>query len=386
MKKIIILFFICLFFIYCSRIGFYAKDADQRFLSDQALQSLMECETKECEERKKESPFFQGSKSNKPGYLTEYFKISKRDKLEILLVVDVSGSMDDNLQEVGRNLQSLLSYIKDKAWKIAFTTADHGDHDPDDLTSAARWEDYNGSSPGFGKLMKLEKGGRILDTFVLDKNTEGYENIFRDTLTRDNSNCDLPPYCQGLNEQPLRSLKAAISRYETDSENNSFFESNADTVALLITDEDERRKDHKNATTAESVIQTFNKVFEGEKKRLFGFSISIQDEDCFKTEIGLMNVAAYGRIIGRLAELTGGKNISLCEEDYGLALQDISKITKALEHSIVLQKIFYIPNTVRISLYPPQPHVSWEFYGRKVVFSGELEPDTQIIVDYQYEQ
>ena len=386
MKKVIILSFVCLFFAYCSRIGFHAKETDQRFLSDQALQSLMECETKECEERKKASPFFQGSKSIKPGHLTEYFKISKRDKLEILLVVDVSESMDDNLQEVGRNLQSLLSYIQDKAWRIAFTTADHGDHDSDDRMSAARWEDYGGSSPAFGKLMKLERNGKVLDTFILNKATAEYENIFRDTLTRGHSECDLPPYCQGLNEQPLRSLKAAISRYETDSENSSFFEPNADTIALLITDEDERRKDHKNATTAEDVIQTFNRIFEGQKKRLFGFSISIQDEDCYKKESSLLGVAAYGRIIGRLAELTGGKNVSLCEEDYGLALQDISKITKALEQSIILQKIFYIPDTVQISLYPPQPEVSWDFYGRKIVFSGGLEPNTQIIVDYQYEQ
>ena len=283
-------------------------------------------------------------------------------------------------------MQAILSYIQDKNWRMAFTTADHGDHNMEKKTSE-RWESYSGSLPRFGKLMKLEKGRRVLDQFILNQDTSEYEQIFKDTLTR-NSECNLPPYCQGNNEQPLRALKAAINRYRTDTQNNSFFEPNVDTVVLIITDEDERRNDTQNATKAEEVIDTYEQMFAKQKKRLFGFSVSIQDEECYKNERGgflLSRGAAYGHIIGRLAELTGGRNVSLCSKNYGAALTDISKVTRSLVQSLVLQKIFYIPETVRVSLFPPQPHVSWKLYGRKVVFSDDIQAGTQVAVSYRYE-
>ena len=230
------------------------------------------------------TPFLQAIRENKPGYLTEFFKISERNKLEILFVVDVSGSMDDNLEEIGEHMQPLLSDIQDKNWRMAFTTADHGDHSKSKITSE-RWEDYEGALPKFGKLMKLEKRGKVLNQFILDRHTSEHEQVFRDTLTRQqSSDCELPPYCQGDNEQPLRSLKAAISRYEVNPENKDFFQPNADTVVVVVTDEDERRNDSRNATTAEEVIQTYERIFKGQKKRLFGFSVSIQKEKCYKTE------------------------------------------------------------------------------------------------------
>ena len=391
MKTIVIFFSFVFLFFNCSRMGFYAGDKNpQDLVIDYKYDSI----SPECKEdpahckTADDTPFLQARYEDKPGYLTEYFKISSRNELEILLIVDASDSMSDNLQETGKNMKSFLSYIQDKNWRMAFTTADHGDHN-DDSNTAERWEDYQEMAPRFGKLMKLEKNGEILNQFILDRHTSEYEQIFKDTLTRGYSECALPPYCHGHNEQSLRALKAAISRYRTDSQNKQFFQPNTDTVVLIITDEDERRNDSKNATTAEEVIQTYDTIFAGQKKRLFGFSISIQDEECYKAESSgflFSSGADYGRIIGRLAELTGGRNVSLCSKDYGSSLADISQITRSLVESLVLQKIFYIPETVKITLSPPQPQVSWKLYGRKVVFSNGIKPETQVKISYQYER
>ena len=338
--------------------------------------------------------FRKGREETRSGYLTEYFEIPhQRDELEIALILDVSPSMDNNLRRVGKNMMALLSHIQHKKWRMVFMTADHGD--TSDYRQQQKWEHYQGSRPRFGKFMPLEKNGSVLDQFILQYDTPRYVQIFKDTLTRESSlDCNKAPYCQpGTNEQPLRSLQSAILRYEAHEElQQLFFKPHTDTVAIIITDEDERREDQKNATSAKDVIATFMQVFQNQRKRLFGFSISIQDEQCYRKEDG-----DYGRMVGRLADLTLGKNlfgskkaksgnISLCSKNYGKALADISQITRTVTESLTLEKMFYIPETVDIQLSPAQPNVSWQFYGRKLVFSKNIRPGTKVKVSYQYEQ
>lgn len=333
-------------------------------------------------------------KAKLPEVMTEYFVISSKDDLEILLVVDTSTSMDDNLQKIGDNIQSMLSYIKTKNWRMAFTTADHGDHTSS--TSNESWEDYTGTHPRFGKLMSLEHNKTILNEFILHKEMSLYENIFKDTITReDPSDCDLPPYCQEGNEQPLRAMQATFSRYAVDSQAQQFFRPDTDTIALIITDEDERREDHENATTATEVLHTYNTIFNGQNKRLFGFSISIQDAECYDREIkndGFLGFlrpnrsADYGYVIGQLANLTGGKNISLCSTDYSTVLSQISQFTQHLvDSSVTLEKMFYVPNSVQVALLPSQPDITWQLLGRKIVFSMGIKPKTKVKVTYKYE-
>lgn len=337
------------------------------------------------------SPFSRKSRKTQDGFLEEHFTIEDRKDLEILIVVDTSTSMDKNLKKMGANMASLLSHIRDKKWRMAFTSADHGDHFR--KQTSPRWREYKGDFPKYGKFMFLELNRKLLKPHqILYRDTSEYTRIFEDTLTRTSgSDCSLPPYCQPRNEQPLRSLKAAFLRGQTDEVHQKFFKENTDTVAIIITDEDERREDPDQATRAEEVIQVYQKVFKGQSKRLFGFSISVQDKACFEKESQpewLIKTAgvAYGRIVGRLADLTGGRNVSLCSQDYGLALSSISEVTRSLMHSLTLKKLFYIPETVQVRLKPAQPRVKWKLKARNVIFSEGILPGTKVTVRYQYEQ
>ncbi|MDE0119965.1 MAG: hypothetical protein OXM55_08175 [Bdellovibrionales bacterium] len=391
MKKI--LPFLCIVFFVngCSRIGFYSEQDSKGLVIDHKLDGPLECDNDkvDCITKGEEgNPFLRARYEDTPGYLVEYFEISGREELEFVVVLDASQSMDDNLKKVGENLQPVLSYISDKKWRMVFMTADHGDHTGN---TSDIWESYHGDQARFGKFMRLEKRGSILDQLILTDTTPEYEQIFKDTLTRRSpSECDLPPGCHGPHEQPLRSLKAAFSRYETDPSHKSFFQADTDTILLIMTDEDERRQDPQSATTAEEVIHTFKNMFKGKRKRLFAFSLSIQDESCYEEErrgIFSKKTAAYGHIIGRLAELTGGQNVSLCSKDYGAALARISQITRSLiESDLVLQKLFLLPETVRVSLDPIQEQVSWNLFGRKIRLSGPVQPGTKVKVSYQYEK
>ena len=391
MKHYFFLIFLCLSG--CQQVDFskassFARN-DYKFYSSQ---DLCDRNPKACEE----DGFLQLSSSpwetENAKYFTEYFKVPQKNDLEILIVVDVSRSMDKNLKKLGESLSSLLEHIEGKNWRIAFITADHGDH-KSVRSSSDSWRNYIGSSARFGRFMQLEKSGQLLDYNILTKTRPDYKQIFEDTLTREkSSNCAMPPGCQGNTEQPLRSLKAAFQRYaEGESVFKEFFKPKADTVVLIATDEDERGGDSKNATTAEDIIQEYNRVFSGKKKRLFGFSISIQDKDCYKKENGRLlgilggSAARYGHIIGRLAELTGGENVSLCESDYSASLKQVSAITKKLIHSFVLEKRFYIPESVEVSFFPEQDHITWTLEGQRLVFSESISSGVQVEVSYEYE-
>ena len=385
MKFLIILIFGLLIY-GCNRIDFSGQGYKnpRNYVTDYQLYS---CKDNNCQD----GAFAAGQHESKKGYLTEYFKIARRDDLEIILVVDASSSMDDDLQAIGSNMVALLSHVKEKKWRMVFITADHGDQNKNHPEQSERWQDWHGATPRFGQFMPLEIKGSIGNKRILDKKDSSYEKIFRDTLTRDSSDgCSLPPFCQGYNEQPLRALKAAIQRVETGGVYKKFFKPDTDTVVIIITDEDERRHDSLGATTATEVLQTYSRQFKGQKKRLFGFSISVQDDTCFEQEEhrGWFTTTAttYGRMVGRLADITGGSNISLCDKNYSLSLHDISERTRRLMHSVTLREMFYIPETVKVSLQPEQPGISWQLYGRSLVFSGDLQSDTKVTVQYKYER
>ena len=202
---------------------------------------------------------------------------------------------------------------------MAFTTADHGDHDylfnpktkEKVFFSPDRWQDYKGIRPAFGRFMPLQLGDHVSKGKILNANYQDYVQIFHDTITLDYKDqlqkeldCNKPPYCQEGLEQPLRVLKSVIS--QADSTHHNFFKKDSVFVAFVVTDEREREEDSKRATTAQEVMKEFNKVFGGMKeKRFIAYSVSIQDEVCLG-EQSEKSSAGYSKELDKLVDLTGG--------------------------------------------------------------------------------
>ena len=402
--RLLVFLIVCFSFLYCGEVGFYADDRSQVLLEkryastalNEMNTSYSSCEGENCQLQKDNSPFLVSALQKDQWHVEESFVIPSRNELEIVMVVDTSLSMSDNLEKLGNNLFSLLSHVRDKDWRMVFTSADHGDHL--DKYTSDDWQTYIGDDPRFGQFMFLENNGRILKQQVLYKHTSQYQQIFKDTLTRESDeNCSLPPNCQmGYNEQYLRSLQTVFLRSRTNEVHRNFFKINTDTIAILIGDEDERTTDSANATKSKAVVDTYNTLFEGQNKRLFGFGVIVKDEDCLKQEQSrrkgiffrttIQSSAAIGRIIGQLSEITTRKyngkdnNVSICSPDYGTELASISKLTSDLIHSISLKQLHFTPDTVSVSLEPEQPNVSWRLKQKTIVFSSNILPNTKIIV------
>ena len=367
MKTFIFFIFLLLFVQCSSNHNFYIED-------DEAFQQASVIDTAE------EQPVCQ---SGEICSITEKFTLNGSDiSLSLLFVVDVSQSMREHLKRLGSALKPFLSHIKNFDWKMAFTTADHGDHvKTNGRVGGQSWQNYNGSKPHFGRFMNLEFRGSLMKQKILNKQNDLYETIFYDTLTVNEGAkaCRLAPYCQGDHEQPLKALKAAIER----EENKKFFgrKKKSDFAAVIITNEDERVEDIRNAVTAEEVKNTFYSVFP-KGKSFYGFGIIVKSEDCYEREKSKDQAVEYGKRVGRLASLTNGKNISICAQDYGSALRDISSlIKKRVLDNVYLSTARPDPDSVEVKMDPAQS-AEWKVEGRHIVFTPSLKEGTKVEVTY----
>ena len=239
--------------------------------------------------------------------------------LDILFVVDTSESMHEHLLSFKEKFMGFLRHFFNFNWKLAITNADHGEHG---------FFLFNLSTLK-GKVMRLERDGSVMNLYYLDRTVEHYSQIFLDSISRhklheyqkhgrdgleDVDYCELPPYCQGGNEQPLRSLKAALVK------NQDFFRKNADLVVVLISNSKERASDYASGTQPEEVIEEFKSLY-GEEKRfeVYGIIIPKDDEECLaQNNAGqfLVPEGDFSEKIARLSAVTGGETFSICSDNY----------------------------------------------------------------------
>ena len=239
--------------------------------------------------------------------------------LDILFIVDTSESMRKHLISFKKKFRGFLSYFSGFNWRLAITDADHGEHGFFLLNISTLK----------GRAMELERDGSLIDLYYLDRTVANYSRVFLDSISRHKSGeyqkwgpqgwenvgyCELPPYCQGGNEQPLKSLKAALSK------NPDFFRKNADLVTVIISNSKERAGDYESGTQPEEVIEEFRNLY-GEQKRfeVYGIIIPEGDTDCLERNNAGQFFAPEGDFsekIARLSEITGGRIISICSNNY----------------------------------------------------------------------
>ena len=239
--------------------------------------------------------------------------------LDILFVVDTSESMHKHLVSFKEKFMKFLRYFFNFNWKLAITNADHGEHG---------FFLFNISTLK-GRVMPLERDGSVMDLYYLDRTVEHYSQVFLDSISRHKLHeyqkpgrdgleevgyCELPPYCQGGNEQPLKSLKAALVK------NPDFFRKNADLVVILISNSKERADDYIFGTQPEEVVEEFKNLY-GEEKRfeVYGIIIPEDDKDCLEQNNTGQFWAPEGDFsekIAHLSAITGGETFSICSDNY----------------------------------------------------------------------
>jgi hypothetical protein len=232
-------------------------------------------------------------------------------KLDVLFVVDNSGSMSSSQTSLATNFPSFINFFKSKGYdfKIAVTTTDafYGDQFVNN---------------GCGSLCHIEqtrfKSGTNPKVYQIDNQTPNLESVF-------SSNVNVGISGSG-DERAFSSFKAALN----SNLNTGFLRNGAFLAVVIVSDEEDFSHDTISLNESYSQptlhsVQSYKIFLEsltgGSSNTDFSVStISILDETC-RTSLG------SGRKIGlrymELAELTGGSKNSLCS-NFDSVLSNIS--------------------------------------------------------------
>lgn len=232
-------------------------------------------------------------------------------QLDVLFVVDNSGSMSSSQSSLATHFPSFISFFKDKGYdfKIAVTTTD------------AFYGDQFVSS-GCGSLCNIEqtrfKSGTTPKIYQINNQTPNLESVFA-------SNVNVGISGSG-DERAFSSFRAALS----SNLNTGFRRSGAFLAIVIVSDEEDFSHDTISMNESYSqptlhTVQSYRTYLEsltnGSSGNDFSVStISILDETC-RSSLG------SGRKIGlrymELASLTGGSQNSLCQ-NFDSVLNNIS--------------------------------------------------------------
>lgn len=237
--------------------------------------------------------------------MVQNVKVSENQKVDILIVIDNSGSMAYEQKSMASRVRSFLDVVKGLDWQIAVTTTD-----PDDKPL------------GDGRLVPLygKTGSYILKSSMPDADARYTLGM---TLQR-------PETGSGV-EQGIKASYRAVERAMASSGGNAnFIRSDAQLAVLVISDEDESANGSKNDPA--NFIKFINTSFNGQKAMSFHSIITRPgDKACLSSE-----GYSYGYRYEEISKLTGGVIGDVCATDYGAQLQGVAEGVRKTLKSITL--------------------------------------------------
>ena len=224
-------------------------------------------------------------------------------KLDLIVVIDNSGSMKFVLKTIGQKMKNFMEVLSLFDYRIAFLNAEvHSSQNK--------------------RLMNLEHRGLVFtQQNFLEPGMD--EQIFIDTLVLGKKDkCDKPPYCGTRNERPLGALSAyLISPYREE-----FIREGSGLAVIVITDNDENQGARGAPSSAEDILETIRQDYSD--KNFKAYTLTILDEECqreIRRKQFIFREGHFAPSITALAEKTGGRALSLCLPSYHKAAEQIVK-------------------------------------------------------------
>jgi len=307
------------------------------------------------------NPEFEQALELPPGTVLETFGFSEQDtraKVDILFVIDNSGSMIEEQVKLGPALSSFIGSIARIDWQIGITTSD---------TSAGPFGVQGGLVPMKGT-----------NTKILSKNVPNYQAVFQNTVYRDEIiNC-VDPNCPSADERPLEAITMAVGK--RNAENAGFFRAGADLATVVLTDENERSTG--SGTTGVDVVNAVRAAF-GVNKTFTGFGIVVRPGDtaCYALQTANQGAGQYGTFVAAFATLTKGLLGSICDADYGPTLSGIGTRVREMVKTITLKQMPN-PDTIQLRIRPFDPNLTWTIEGQTITFNTPPKAGTKIDVMY----
>jgi hypothetical protein len=233
-------------------------------------------------------------------FLSQTVEIKEDKKVDILIVVDNSGSMSFEQNNMASRVRNMLAILRGFDYRIAVTTTD-----PNTTRKSGGRTFY-----GDGDLIPIHgQNGALWVDSNLDEQIA--QNALGLTLQR--------PEVGSGSEQGIKATYRFIERATTPGNPlSTFFREGANFSTLVISDEDESANTEKN--DPEKLLALISSKFNQQKAYSFHSIITKPgDTACFNGE-----GATYGHRYKKISDLTGGVIGSVCESDYAAQVQGIS--------------------------------------------------------------
>lgn len=284
--------------------------------------------------------------------LSQNVRVLQHQKVDILFVIDNSGSMAYEQKSMASRVQNFLDIVNGLDWQIAVTTTD-----PSHKTL------------GDGRLVPLygKTNSYIMSSTMPE--TEARQTLSM-TLQR-------PETGSGL-EQGIYAAYRAIERsISASNQDLNFIRSDAQLAVVLISDEDESANGLRNDPA--TFIQFIRDTFSGQKALSFHSVIARPDDTACLSGEG----ASAGYRYQELSNLTGGVIGDVCATDYAAQVRGIAEGVRKTLKSITLSCAPVVDNQKSIKvLKDGQPfNGNYQVSGLNITFD-EMLPAGNYEVQY----
>ncbi|MDG0817675.1 hypothetical protein NWE73_14940 [Bdellovibrio sp. PAP01] len=278
--------------------------------------------------------------------MKQSFTVNSTQKIDILFVVDNSGSMEYEQQSMASRLNDFIQIVAGLDWRISVTTTDP-----------------KSSVYGDGNLVALHGS---TNTFIMDSSMDQItaQNVLGQTIQRSETG--------SASEQGIYATRRAIERSIASTDvRKQFIRPDAALAVIVISDEDESAYNTKNS--GKNLISYIDYQFSNRKAFTFNSIISRPgDTNCLNGE-----GKTEGYKYQELSKLTGGIIGDVCATDYSSQVKaiakEINKTAKAITLSCAPVDLVNSPIVVTQN---NQPVANFTVSGRNLVFADELAPGT----------
>lgn len=288
-------------------------------------------------------------------HLTHTVEVKDDRKVDVLIVIDNSGSMAYEQKNMADRVKNMLSILRGLDYRIGVTTTD----------SRSTFTKNGVKYYGDGDLIPIHNlGGNLWVDSTMDEQQAQYN--LGQTLQR--------PETGSPSEQGIRATYRFVEKATTPNHVlSSFFREGSNFASLIISDEDE--SDVKDMNNPENLLKLVASRFNSQKAfSLHAIVTKPDDTICRNT-----NGATYGVRYKRAVELTGGVLGSVCEVDYANQVSGIAEEIRNLVKNITLacEPLSQFPIAVkRNGVAYSVPYVA---DGVNLKFSEILDPGTYTV-------
>lgn len=272
--------------------------------------------------------------------------ISAFRSVDILFVIDNSGSMEEEQKEIGRRFSTLISLLKDFDYRIAITTTD--------VSSLGQ----------AGRLIRLERP----NLYFIDPSVLEAQRIFESNVKR--------PEVGSSDERGIFAAHMVMRRNELN-----WIRPESHLAVVVLSDENER----SDGTLLEyedlpsSYIKEIKKIH-GESKGFSFHAIIVRPGD-FQCLQKNRPDGLYGTVYADLVSQTNGILGDICSENYSQQLSEIGTRLQTVTESLALQ-CEPQDNKIEVIDLDRKVKLSVIIQGRRIIFVDKPLPGTRLVLRY----